>query len=262
MRTVMDATKTSIEASKAMKTGVTTFFIKGASAKQTADAARQLVNRLSKTVTIKLEAPVSTLGTLIGPKGATLKAITSATGCRIDIPKRDASSPAPAPVADDDDESDDEGEKAEETVEVTITGAEASALEAQAHLQSLIGHRTSTTTTKIKTIPAAFYPYIAARKAELEGQFTGEQYQGKGAIKVNVPPSRMIKAFERMAEAMEKGEEAVEDQTAGGKKDKDMAIIVTGEREAVGQVVQQIQDLYEELVSSDASRLRWGSFRS
>lgn len=240
----MDSTKCSIEASKQMKTGVTTFFVKGPSYKHTNDAGRQLVNKLSKVVTLKFDAPVSTLGTLIGPKGATLKAIIEATGCKINIPKRDASSPAPTPLPPSDD-SDDEGEKEEETVEITISGAETSALEAQAHLQALIGHRTSTGSTKIKTIPAAYYPYISARKAELEGQFV-EQNK---SVKINVPPSRMIKAFEKMAEAMEKGEESV-DESAGLKKDKDMAIIVAGDKEAVAQVVQQILDIYEELVSS------------
>lgn len=244
MRLIMDATKTTIEASKQMKTGVTTFFVKGPTHKQTTEAGRLLVQRLSKTVVLKLAAPVSALGTLIGPKGATLKALTSSTGCRIDIPKRDASSPAPTPLPPSaSDDSDDEDEKDEETVEITISGAEQSALEAQAHLQALIGHRTSTTSTKIKTIPASFYPYVAARKAALEQPTAG---LGKAAVKVNVPPSRLIKAFERMAEAMEKGEEAVDD--AAATKDKDMAIIVQGEREAVGQVVQQILALYEELV--------------
>lgn len=69
MKQIQDKTAVNLEASTQMKTGLTTFVLKGTSARNIEAAKKMLTARLSKVVTLTVDAPVSTLGSIIGPKG-------------------------------------------------------------------------------------------------------------------------------------------------------------------------------------------------
>lgn len=69
LRTVIAKTGAAVEASTQKNTGKTTFIIKGASERITDSARRQLVAALSPVVSKSVDAPISTIGTIIGSKG-------------------------------------------------------------------------------------------------------------------------------------------------------------------------------------------------
>ncbi|KAL7415309.1 hypothetical protein BDY24DRAFT_382512 [Mrakia frigida] len=248
MRQVQEKTGTAVEASTQKKTGLTQFVVKGPNVKAVEQAKKLLTSRLSKVITITVEAPISTLGSIIGPKGTTLRQITDSTGCRINIPKREdaSSSIAPTPAGSDNGSSSDDDDDlpaSEPTVEITITGPTPSAQEAQTQILAHIGNRVSKDSKKIKDVPASYFPFIAQRVQELE---SGKE------VRINIPPPAMLKAFRLQAEqaengAAENGEEVV---VNGHISKKDLAIVVTGEKEAVKDVVSAIHNLYEDLKSS------------
>jgi hypothetical protein len=120
-----------------------------------------------------LNAPVSTIPSIVGSKGAVLKEIREQTGVRIDIPRRDtlgangqanggSHSPSrnatPLPTADD--------EAEEPTIPVTINGPQPLALEAQNRLKEIIAAKTSRTTQRVRDIPAHILPFLLPQRAK------------------------------------------------------------------------------------------------
>lgn len=161
-----------------------------------------------------LNAPVSTIPSIIGPKGANLNQIRELTGVKVDIPRRDTlqvngqvagTSPSasgtatPVPPTDEEDEP---------TIPITITGAQPLALEAQAQIQQIIASKTSHTTQKVKDIPAHILPFILPHRP-------------------------------RFLQAAEGSEISLQLNQAAGE------ISVWGERAAVGRVVESIKSAIE-----------------
>ncbi|CDZ98263.1 Vigilin [Phaffia rhodozyma] len=259
MKKIQQETSVSLEASTQKKTSLTTFFIKGPNAKTVEQATKLLRARLSKIVTLTVDAPLSTLGTIIGPKGATLKRITDLTGCRINIPKKDDAGAASAPPTQADLSTDSDSEAEEEadepTTTITIAGPEPSALEAQREIQSLVGERTSKTTVRIKDIPPSFFPFVSAKVPQLEKTYGSDV--GK-ELRVHVPPPAMLKVFKAQADLLESGAGVTDpldvESSVGGKKDKkDLRLVVSGDKEAVGKTVQAIHEIHEDLISNTST---------
>ncbi|EEB98672.2 hypothetical protein MPER_01780, partial [Moniliophthora perniciosa FA553] len=118
MKQVMAKYKVKLEASGNQKTRQTTFHIKAETQKELDKAKRSLLALLSPVVTLTIDAPVSTIAAIIGPKGATLKQIRDQTGVKVDIPRKEEVSAANGTngtVTKDDEEE-------EATVPVTLTG--------------------------------------------------------------------------------------------------------------------------------------------
>lgn len=69
MKKIMDQTGCTVEASTQMKTGLKTFLVRGPDDKKCRQAQKLIERGASKTETQGLEVPLSTLGTIIGPKG-------------------------------------------------------------------------------------------------------------------------------------------------------------------------------------------------
>ncbi|KDQ53462.1 hypothetical protein JAAARDRAFT_136870 [Jaapia argillacea MUCL 33604] len=192
MKQVMQKFKVKVEASTNQRTRQTTFHLKSDSKKDLEKAKRTLVALLSPVVSVVINAPASTIATVIGPKGdymrfpfvvtsftspilgSTLKQIRDQTGVKVDIPRRDnlsanghangASVPAsgattPVPPVDDDEEP---------TIPITITGPQPMAHEAQALLNEIIASKTSRTTQRVRDIPAHILPFVKARRAMFE----------------------------------------------------------------------------------------------
>lgn len=207
MKQVMAKYKVKIEASGNQKTRQTTFHIKAESQKELDKAKKSLLALLSPVITLTLDAPVSTIATIIGPKGATLKQIREQTGVKVEIPRRDT---VPAtngvhgtatPVEEDEDEP---------TVPITLTGPTPLAYEAKDLLNQIIASKTSKSTQRVKDIPTHVLPFIIARKSVFE-----EAAQG-GDVKLSL-------------------NKAIREVT------------VQGDREAVVRVIESIRSSVEEL---------------
>ncbi|XAO24488.1 hypothetical protein I312_103289 [Cryptococcus bacillisporus CA1280] len=234
VKKVQDQTGAIVESSTQMRTGLKTFHVKAADQKKLAQAKRMIEGGLRKPVTIQVEVPITTLGTIIGPKGATLKGITDATGAKVDVPRRETL-PSYTPKDNGSDAgSDDEDE--EPQVSITISGPATGCTDAKDRILSLISHKVSQTSTSIKSIPSAFYTIISTQVSELE------QGPGEGKVTVKVPIPAVWKALERQAKADAEGEKVVIDGEA--------PIKVKGDRENVKAVIDEITKSYDALVQS------------
>ncbi|XP_006460828.1 hypothetical protein AGABI2DRAFT_221059 [Agaricus bisporus var. bisporus H97] len=165
MKRVTTKYKVKLEASTNQKTRQTTFFLKAESEKDLEKAKRSLVALLSPDTTLVINAPASTIATIIGPRGATLKQIRDQTGIKVDIPKKEANGNSHigngnagdvTPSLDNDEE--------EPTVPVTLTGPVPFIYEAQELLNQLISSKISKATQRVRDIPAHILPFIIARK--------------------------------------------------------------------------------------------------
>ncbi|KAG5638880.1 hypothetical protein H0H81_009183 [Sphagnurus paluster] len=170
MKQVMAKYKVKIEASANQKARQTTFHIKADTQKELEKAKRSLLAHLSPVVTLIIDAPASTIGSIIGQKGATLKHIRDQTTVRVDIPPRDSlpvtngnehtngyASGKASPSSYDEDE--------EPTVPVTLTGPEPLVIEAKAMLNDIISLKRSKATQRVRDIPPHVLPFIVARRA-------------------------------------------------------------------------------------------------
>ncbi|KAJ7268787.1 hypothetical protein B0H12DRAFT_1200682 [Mycena haematopus] len=209
MKQVMAKYKVKLEASANQKTRQTTFHIKGETQKELDKAKRSLLALLSPVITLVINAPASTIASIIGPKGATLKQIRDQTSVQVNIPPRTSLAPngnghvngKVTPVHGDDEED-------EVTVPVTLVGPQPLAYEAQAMLNQIISSKTSKTTQRVRDIPAHILPYVVARKAIFQAAAEPESV------------GLALNAVER-------------------------EVTVTGDREAVGRVIESIKSTIE-----------------
>ncbi|ORX40578.1 hypothetical protein BD324DRAFT_9230 [Kockovaella imperatae] len=244
LKKVTEQTGAIVESSTQMRTGLKTFLIKAADQKRLAYARKLIERGLSKNVTIKVEVPITTLGTIIGPKGATLKSITDSTGCKIDIPRRDTlPSYDPKERRDagpdgDEDEEDQDDEDDEPLVEISVSGPSVACQDAKSKLVALIAGKTSQSSSSIKTIPSSFYPFIAGPKGAKARQL--EEELGQGKVKVHIPPPAVWKALERQGD----------EEGGAATSDRDLSIKVKGDKERVKAVVAEIQRQFDELNNS------------
>lgn len=171
MKQVMANYKIRIEASTNQKTRQTTFHLKADSRKELEKGKRSLLASLSPLVTIVIHAPVSTVPSIIGSKGATLKQIRDQTSVKIDIPRRetlsvpsvndvaDGGSPnasgATSPVPADDDD--------EPTMPITVIGPQPLACEARDLIQQIITSKRARTTQRVRDMPPHVVPFVKAR---------------------------------------------------------------------------------------------------
>ncbi|KAF9482121.1 hypothetical protein BDN70DRAFT_802105 [Pholiota conissans] len=163
IKQVITKYKVKVEASGNQKAHQTTFHVKAESQKELDKAKRSLLALLSPVVTLVINAPASTIASIIGPKGATLKQIRDQTSVRVDIPKRDAPNGNGHAIGNGKAHDDDEDE--EPTIPVTLVGPQPLAYEAQALLNQIISSKTSKSTQRVRDIPAHILPFILARKA-------------------------------------------------------------------------------------------------
>ncbi|KAF7376317.1 hypothetical protein MSAN_00047200 [Mycena sanguinolenta] len=208
MKQVMVKYKVKLEASANQKTRQTTFHMKADTQKELDKAKRSLLALLSPVITLVINAPVSTIASIIGPKGATLKQIRDQTSVQVNIPPRTSESLAPngnghvngraTPVNGDDEE--------EATVPVTLVGPQPLAYEAQAMLNQIISSKTAKTSQRVRDIPAHILPYVLARRPVF------------------------------LAAAQPEGVEL---------KLIDREVSVSGDREAVGRVIESVKSTIE-----------------
>ncbi|TRM69469.1 hypothetical protein BD626DRAFT_392577 [Schizophyllum amplum] len=170
LKQVMAKHKVRIDASG--QKGGQTFYLRGESPKELDKGKRSLLASLSPVISIVVDAPASTIPTIIGPKGVTLKQIRDQTNVKIDIPRREDTLNVPngqanghasgkaTPVEDDEEEP---------TIPITVQGPETSVYEAKALLNQIIATKTSKTTQRVRDIPAHILPFIAIRESYYKG---------------------------------------------------------------------------------------------
>lgn len=159
-----------------------------------------------------LNAPVSTIPSIVGSKGVTLKQIRDATGVKIDIPRRDSLAPngnanghaQPASGTATPLQNANADEEEEPVVPITITGPQSSVQEAQARLNEIIATKRSRSTQRVRDIAAHVLPFLLPRRSTFEAAAAG----GDIALTLNAPARE---------------------------------ITINGEREAVGRVFESIK---------------------
>lgn len=112
------------------------------------NALKAAAKELGSKQTIKVPVPVSVRAHIIGRQGQTIKQLSEKSGARIQVPKQDENE-----VIDEDDE--------DATIDVLVEGDAASANYARRLIDDIVGQRTSTVNTRLKDIPAEFYPFLA-----------------------------------------------------------------------------------------------------
>ncbi|PWN46954.1 hypothetical protein IE53DRAFT_382491 [Violaceomyces palustris] len=223
-----------VEASTTRKTGTTTFVLKATDDAAIKNAKKEITVLLAKQVSLSLMIPASLRAFVIGAKGKNLKAITEQTGVRVNIPPRDSA--AEATEATSNGNSREVDYDSDEQIPVTIEGDEINARQAQKMIQALVSEKTSRTTQRLTLIDHIFYPFISGAKganaAKLESQV------GEGDVSVRVPPRA---AFLPQKDAEE------EASAPEHKRERDLAIIVSGDREKVANVIAAIENQVEEM---------------
>lgn len=175
--------------------------------------------------------------------GRILKQITDETGVNIQIPRDQA---ATAEVSNEPEYENDQVE--DPLITITLFGDASSISQAKQRILAIVNERTSRLSTKITTVSHDIYHLLHGRmqRNELVAAEDAEHVQ------VNIPPVWRVRSGpSRGASANEAGEENAE--AAGADAQKDHAISVSGEREAVNRTVEAINAAAEDLTRTSQS---------
>ncbi|KAI0014761.1 RNA binding effector protein Scp160 [Xylariomycetidae sp. FL0641] len=133
-------------------------------------ALRELVQQIGVKTSIKVPIPASARAHIIGKQGSTIKSIQDKSGARIQLPKVDENA-----VNEDDDE--------DATIDVIVEGNAISAAMAREAINKIAGERSSNLSTKLKSVPAEFYPFIAGPNNTRANALESEH-----GVQLRVPP--------------------------------------------------------------------------
>ncbi|SPO04980.1 related to SCP160 protein [Cephalotrichum gorgonifer] len=135
-------------------------------------ALKDLVRQIGIKTTVPISIPQSCRAHIIGKQGSTIKGIQERTGARINLPKLEDTQAG----LDDDDDAE---------IIVNIEGNTLSAASARDEILKIVNERSANTQTKVRGIPAEFYPFIAGpRNARVQG------LEEENGVKINVPRHR------------------------------------------------------------------------
>ncbi|KAI8956650.1 hypothetical protein F5Y11DRAFT_145638 [Daldinia sp. FL1419] len=132
-------------------------------------ALRDLVQQIGVKTSIKVPIPLSARAHIIGKQGSTIKSIQEKSGARIHLPKVDESVGG---LEEDDDA----------TIDVIVEGNALSAALARDAINKITGERSANMSTKLKSIPAEFYPFIAGPNNRLAAALEAEH-----GVQIRVP---------------------------------------------------------------------------
>ncbi|GAA6056085.1 hypothetical protein JCM3770_001962 [Rhodotorula araucariae] len=221
-----------VEASSSSKTA--TFIVKarGARADERAERAKaELIGWLEKKVEEKVLVPKDLRAVIIGAKGRTLKGITESTGASIQIPRDDELEAADATVgASDDLESGPQ-------ISITLSGAATAVAAAKSQILAIVRERTAKTTVRVPDVPAELWALLGARVPALL-----ERAGADDDVRVEVP--RKGNGRHGVDVLKESGDDAALTQQAQGevdRREKEKAVTVSGDKEVVKRVIEQIE---------------------
>ncbi|CAJ2505389.1 Uu.00g127830.m01.CDS01 [Anthostomella pinea] len=132
-------------------------------------ALRDLVQQIGIKTSVKVPIPASARAHIIGKQGSTIKAIQEKSGARIQLPKVDEGVANP----DDDDDA---------TINVIVEGNALSAALARDAINKIAGERSASINTKLRSIPAEFYPFIAGPNNSLANAMESDH-----GVQIRVP---------------------------------------------------------------------------
>ncbi|KAK5626467.1 hypothetical protein RRF57_002182 [Xylaria bambusicola] len=132
-------------------------------------ALRDLVSQIGRKETATVSIPQSTRAHIIGKQGATIKSIQEKSGARIQMPKVNENA-----YADDDDDA---------MIDVVIEGNTHTAALARQLIEKIVGERSANSNTKLRSIPAEFYPFISGPNNSLANALEAEH-----GVQIRVPP--------------------------------------------------------------------------
>lgn len=118
-------------------------------------ALKEVANQLCARQNIKVPVPASVRGKIVGKQGATIQAISKKTGARINISKQEA-----AEILEDED--------LDTMVDVSIEGDPFAVQMAKQDIEKIVNEHTVTVSSKLKHIPAEYYPFLAAQQKALQ----------------------------------------------------------------------------------------------
>ncbi|KAI0477860.1 RNA binding effector protein Scp160 [Xylariaceae sp. FL0804] len=134
-------------------------------------ALRDLVNQIGVKTTVKVPIPQSSRAHIIGKQGTTIKSIQERSGARIQMPRVEET------IANLDDDDDDA------MIDVIVEGNTVSAALARQYIDKIVGERSTNVNSRMKTIPAEFYPFIAGPNNSLASALENEH-----GVQLRVPP--------------------------------------------------------------------------
>jgi polyribonucleotide nucleotidyltransferase len=129
-------------------------------------ALRDLIQQIGAKTSINVSIPSSARAHIIGKQGSTIKAIQEKSGAKIQLPKVEG-------VEDDDDG----------VIDVIVEGNALSAATAREAINKIVGERSANVNTKLKFVPAEFYPFIAGPNNSHVNAIEAEH-----GVQVRVPP--------------------------------------------------------------------------
>ena len=130
---------------------------------------KEAANQLCADQKVQVPVPASIRGRIVGKQGATIQAISKRTGARINISRQEA-----AEILEDDDA----------TIDVTIEGDPFAVQMAKQDIEKIVAEHTLTVNSKLKHIPAEYYPFLMAQ--ENAGMNALRKQEGQ-ALKMQVP---------------------------------------------------------------------------
>ncbi|KAI8273407.1 Vigilin 1 [Colletotrichum sp. SAR11_57] len=187
-------------------------------------ALKDLVQQIGTKTTIKVPIPQSARAHIIGKGGSTIKSIQEKSGARVQLPKVEDGA-----TFDEDDDS---------TIDVLVEGNALSAASARDQIMKIAGERAANVNTKLRGIPAEFYPFIAG-----PSNSHVNRYETDG-VQMRVPPHQIWAPRGRNM-AVNEGERPVF-VPAG-----DNHIQLAGDRAAVqaarAEIERRVQELQQQL---------------
>ncbi|PKS11507.1 hypothetical protein jhhlp_003272 [Lomentospora prolificans] len=133
-------------------------------------ALKDLVSQIGTKNTITVAIPQSARAHIIGKQGSTIKALQERTGARINFPKLEEAQAA----LDDDDDAE---------IHVTIEGNTISAASARDEILKIAKERAANVQTKVRGIPAEFYPFIAGVQ-----NARAQALEETNGVRIQIPP--------------------------------------------------------------------------
>ncbi|PHH91241.1 hypothetical protein CDD83_1200 [Cordyceps sp. RAO-2017] len=133
-------------------------------------ALKDLIQQIGTRTSVKVPVPYNARAHIIGKGGSTIRAIQEKTGAKIQLPKVEDNHAL--------DEDDDDA-----TIDVIVEGNALSAASARNEILKIAGERSANMQTKVRGVPAAFYPFIAG-----PGNSLAQAMEDSNGVQIRVPP--------------------------------------------------------------------------
>lgn len=142
-------------------------------------ALKDLVQQIGTRTSIRVPIPYSARAHIIGKGGSVIRALQDKTGAKIQLPRVEENR-ALAEGGDEGAEGGDEDDDA--VIDVVVEGNALSAASAQNEILKIAGERSANVQTKVRGIPAVFFPFIAG-----PGNSLVQALEDNG-VQIRVPP--------------------------------------------------------------------------